>query len=75
MALALSIGRCGRLMEGQLVEIRAQRKKRVETRGVVSDVAISKRGRGELIFLPYVISSLSLRTSNYSEFTQRLILM
>ena len=39
-------------------------KKRVETSGVVSDVTISKRGRGELIFLPYVISNLSLRTSN-----------
>ena len=32
---------------------------------MVSDVAISKRGRGGFIILPYVISSLSLRTSNY----------
>ena len=39
-------------------------KKRVVTRGVVSDVPMSKRGRGELILLPYVISSLSLRTSS-----------
>ena len=39
-------------------------KRRVETRGEVSHVAISKRGRGEFIILPYVISSLSLRTSN-----------
>ena len=36
-------------------------KKRVETRGVVSDVAMSKKGRGEFIFLPYIINSLSLR--------------
>ena len=63
MALALSIGRCSRPGEGQLVEIKTM-KKGVETRDVVSDVAISKRGRGEFIFLLYVISSLSLRTSN-----------
>ena len=39
---------------------RAKMKKRVQTHGVISDVAISKRGRGDLFFT-YVISSLSLK--------------
>ena len=44
-----AVGRCSRLRGGQLFENKTQWK-RVETRSVVSDVAISKRGRGEFIF-------------------------
>ena len=63
MELALSLGRRSRLGEGQLFENKTM-KKRVETRGVVSDVATSKRGRGEFTFYRHVISSLSLKTGN-----------
>ena len=58
-----AVGRCCRSGGGQVFENQTQWK-RVETRGMVSDVAITKRGRGGFIILPYVSSSLSLRSSN-----------
>ena len=43
-----AVGRCSRLRGGKLFEKKAGRN-RVETRGMESDVAISKRGRGECV--------------------------
>ena len=53
-----AVGRFSRIGGGQLFENKTQWK-RIETRGVEWDVAISKRGCGEFIILPYVINSLS----------------
>ena len=58
-----AVRRCSRSGEGQVFENQTEWK-RVETRGVLSDVAIIKSGRGGFIISPYVISSLWPRTSN-----------